>query len=101
MMKVHNFFFILGEPASGVLLTTINLDRFIAVAWPIVRFAHSFRNFILHSLQTYYNMSFSYTFAIIVPFYLLVLGNALIGYYISWTAEQVVVVQFENALEET
>ena len=36
MMKVHNFFFVLGEPASGLLLTAINLDRFIAVAWPIV-----------------------------------------------------------------
>jgi hypothetical protein len=40
MMVVHNFFFIFGQPASGILLTTVNIDRFIAVAWPIVRRLH-------------------------------------------------------------
>lgn len=35
-MTVHNFFFIPGEPDSGILLTTINIDRLIAVAWPLV-----------------------------------------------------------------
>ena len=36
MWTAHNFFFVLGVPASGILLTAVNVDRFIAVAWPLV-----------------------------------------------------------------
>ena len=36
MITVHNFFFILDEPASGLLLTAIDLDRVIAIKWPLV-----------------------------------------------------------------
>ena len=40
-------------------------------------------------MKIYFKLTSSYSIALIIPFYLLVIGNALVGYYISWTAEQV------------
>ena len=36
MTVPHNFFFILGEPASGLLLTAVNIDRVVALKYPLV-----------------------------------------------------------------
>lgn len=41
---MHNWFFIIGEPAADILLLCVNVDRVIAVGKPLVDSAKSCQN---------------------------------------------------------
>ena len=49
-MTIHNFFFIFGTPASGIFLAVVNIDRLIAVAWPIVNIIRLYSSFLIAGL---------------------------------------------------